>query len=87
MRGITAGIENVIREAELEEWKKWREENERILAHYPRCNYPEPASIAPPGRPARPAAGSAGRADDDRPARKSGHDPRHRREQRRCSII
>jgi sec-independent protein translocase protein TatB len=43
-RHFTAGIENVIREAELEEMeKKWREENQRILAQYPAdASYPEP---------------------------------------------
>ena len=43
-RHFTAGIENVIREAELEEMEKsWREENQRILAQYPADgNYPEP---------------------------------------------
>ena len=41
-RHFTSGIENMVREAELEEMeKKWREENERIMqlirpnAHYP----------------------------------------------------
>ena len=35
-RHFTAGIENIIREAELEEMeKKWREENERIMREYP----------------------------------------------------
>jgi sec-independent protein translocase protein TatB len=35
-RHFTAGIENVIREAELEEMeKKWREENDRIMREYP----------------------------------------------------
>ena len=35
-RHFTAGIENMIREAELEEMeKKWREENERIMREYP----------------------------------------------------
>lgn len=43
-RHFTSGIENVIREAELEEMeKKWREENQRILANYPADgDYPEP---------------------------------------------
>lgn len=43
-RHFTAGIENVVREAELEEMeKKWREENQRILAQYPSDgSYPEP---------------------------------------------
>ena len=53
-RHFTAGIENVIREAELEEMeKKWREENQRILAQYPaNGDYPEPppvmTELAPP---------------------------------------
>ena len=43
-RHFTAGVENVIREAELEEMdRKWREENERILALHPaNADYPEP---------------------------------------------
>ena len=49
-RHFTAGIENVIREAELEEMeKKWREENQRILALHPADgNYPEPVMTSPP---------------------------------------
>ena len=45
-RHFTAGIENVIREAELEEMEKnWREENQRILAQYPADgHYPEPGT-------------------------------------------
>ncbi|QDP19141.1 Sec-independent protein translocase subunit TatA/TatB [Sphingomonas xanthus] len=45
-RHFTAGIETVIREAELEEMeKKWREENQRILAQYPADgHYPDPAT-------------------------------------------
>ena len=52
-RHFTASIENVIREAELEEMeKKWREENERILAQYPAdANYPEPVFPSPPSPP------------------------------------
>ena len=44
-RHFTSGIENMVREAELEEMeKKWREENERIMqAHPPDAHYPEPA--------------------------------------------
>ena len=35
-RHFTSGIEEVIRQAELEEMeKKWREENERIMREYP----------------------------------------------------
>src|SRR5947209_8123243 len=43
-RHFTSGIENMIREAELEEMeKKWREENERIMqTHPPEAHYPEP---------------------------------------------
>ncbi len=43
---FTAGIENMVREAELEEMeKKWREENERIMSlHPPGAHYPEPNS-------------------------------------------
>jgi sec-independent protein translocase protein TatB len=43
-RHFTAGIENIIREAELEEMeKKWREENERIMRLHPAdAHYPEP---------------------------------------------
>jgi sec-independent protein translocase protein TatB len=43
-RHFTAGIESMVREAELEEMeKRWREENERIMRMYPpEANYPEP---------------------------------------------
>ena len=43
-RHFTSGIENVIREAELDEMeKKWREENQKILAAYPADGvYPDP---------------------------------------------
>jgi len=43
-RHFTSGIENMMREAELEEMeKKWREENERIMGLYPPdATYPEP---------------------------------------------
>ncbi|HJU76368.1 MAG TPA: Sec-independent protein translocase protein TatB [Sphingomicrobium sp.] len=45
-RHFTAGIENMMREAELEEMeKKWREENERIMRlHPPDPPYPEPGT-------------------------------------------
>ena len=52
-RHFTSGVENVIREAELDEMeKKWREENQKILAAYPE---PAPAMTALP------------RAADDQP--------------------
>src|SRR5437868_10771290 len=43
-RHFTAGIENMVREAELEEMeKRWREENERIMQLHPaNAQYPEP---------------------------------------------
>ena len=43
-RHFTAGIEDMVRQAELEELeKKWREENERIMSlHPPDAHYPEP---------------------------------------------
>src|SRR5690242_21791401 len=52
-RHFTAGIENMVREAELEEMeKRWREENERIMRrHPPDRHYPEPGrpDQIPPG--------------------------------------
>jgi sec-independent protein translocase protein TatB len=63
-RHFTAGIENMVREAELEEMeKKWREENERIMklyppdAHYPEPKGPEigqPDEMPPLAQPAEP---------------------------------
>jgi len=58
-RHFTSGIENMMREAELEEMeKKWREENERIMRlHPPGAHYPEPGQpdemppVADPGAP------------------------------------
>ena len=51
-RHFTAGIENMMREAELEEMeKKWREENERIMRDHPTAlPYPgaDPASVMLP---------------------------------------
>ncbi len=57
-RHFTAGIENMMREAELEEMeKKWREENERIMRDYPAAlpypgadlSTPADAGVQPPG--------------------------------------
>ena len=63
-RHFTSGIENMIREAELEEMeKKWREENERIMSlhpaegHYPEPNQPEigqPDEMPPIAEPPEP---------------------------------
>ena len=43
-RHFTSGLENMVREAELEEMeKRWREENERIMRLHPaNADYPEP---------------------------------------------
>lgn len=48
-RHFTAGIENVMREAELEEMeRKWREENDRIMQDYPSAlPYPGASSEQP----------------------------------------
>jgi sec-independent protein translocase protein TatB len=45
-RHFTSGIENMVREAELEEMeKRWREENERIMKIFPPdAHYPEPGA-------------------------------------------
>jgi sec-independent protein translocase protein TatB len=56
-RHFTAGIESMVREAELEEMeKRWREENERIMRLHPaNAFYPEPGQETPaepqPGEP------------------------------------
>jgi len=44
-RHFTSGLENMVREAELEEMeKRWREENERIMRLHPaNADYPDPA--------------------------------------------
>ncbi|HET9335681.1 MAG TPA: Sec-independent protein translocase protein TatB, partial [Sphingomicrobium sp.] len=46
-RHFTSGIENVIREAELEEMEKtWREQNEQIMKTFPPdATYVEPAPV------------------------------------------
>ncbi len=51
-RHFTAGIETMMREAELEEMeKKWREENERIMRLHPPGDYPDPPRLADPASP------------------------------------
>ena len=59
-RHFTAGIEDMVREAELEEMeKKWREENERIMQLHPaNAHYPEPHQpdeMPPLAEPAEPS--------------------------------
>jgi sec-independent protein translocase protein TatB len=72
-RHFTAGIENVIREAELEEMEKsWREQNQRILAQYPAdAEYPEPApvmtSLPPEDQPGLPLEAPAAPDEDPTP--------------------
>ena len=69
-RHFTAGIETMVRDAELEEMeKRWREENERIMQLHPSdAHYPEPgqAEAAQPqiGQP-DPMPPLAGAADSD----------------------
>ena len=52
-RHFTIGIENMMREAELEEMdRKWREENERIMRDYPSdAEYPDPDQVMLPLEP------------------------------------
>ena len=78
-RHFTAGIENVIREAELEEMEKsWREQNQRILAQYPAdAEYPEPVpsgaegavmtSLPPDEQPGLPLEAPSAPDDDPTP--------------------
>ena len=72
-RHFTSGIENVMREAELEEMeRKWREDNQRIMSAHPTdAHYPDPppAGESPSSRPPPPeahvASPGAGLAVDD----------------------
>lgn len=68
-RHFTAGIENMVREAELEEMeKRWREENERIMQqHPPDAHYPEPGQAEPMPPPADPEASSEDLPPEKRP--------------------
>ena len=51
-RHFHSGIENIIREAELEEMeKKWREENDRIMREYPALLDATPADAEQPALP------------------------------------
>ncbi|MEO7864260.1 MAG: hypothetical protein ABIR63_00095 [Sphingomicrobium sp.] len=75
-RHFTSGIENVMREAELEEMeRKWRTDNERIMtSHPPDAHYPDPPpppSSEPPEPPPPPEEDAHSRpgfaTDDDDP--------------------
>ena len=75
-RHFTAGIENMMREAELEEMeKKWREENERIMREHPvALPYPgADSSVGTPG-PFVPNAVEArfSESEDQRPSTSLG---------------
>src|SRR3954466_6730213 len=48
-RHFTAGIEDMVRQAELEEMeKRWREENERIMRLHPATAEPGQREVIPP---------------------------------------
>jgi sec-independent protein translocase protein TatB len=73
-RHFTSGIENVIREAELEEMEKtWREQNEQILKQFPSdATYEEPKPVMtslPPddGQPGLPLEAPAAPDQDPLP--------------------
>ncbi len=69
-RHFTAGIENVVREAELEEMEKtWRAENQRILSQYPAdASYPDPVQATDVGTiPAAPDGAPMTALYDDDP--------------------
>ena len=73
-RHFTAGIEDMVREAELQELeKKWREDNERIMRSIrPDAHYPEPGQadeMPPVAEPRRRAVASVRRepAQDELP--------------------
>lgn len=71
-RHFTSGIENAMREAELEEMeKKWRAENERIMAlHPPGADYPEPGAPPPADESVHPRPGFAKDDEDPTPPEK-----------------
>ena len=60
-RHFTSGIENVMREDELEEMeRRWREENDRIMRQFPALEAPmQPAPEAPDANPDPVIAGDA----------------------------
>jgi sec-independent protein translocase protein TatB len=75
-RHFTAGIENVIREAELEEMEKtWREQNDLIMKQFPSdATYEEPTPVMtslPPAdvQPALPLEAPAAPDEDPTPTK------------------
>jgi sec-independent protein translocase protein TatB len=95
-RHFTAGIENMMREAELEEMeKRWREENERIMRDHPvAAPYPSasdfassPVTSAEPASPPEPVTPLVAEAPsppaatlNDEPALPLPEPEHHRRE-------
>ena len=76
-RHFTAGIENMMREAELEEMeKRWREENERIMREHP-VAVPYPGTSEAIGGPAPAIDQPSLAADETRqpPAQSLGEEP------------
>ncbi|HEY1607238.1 MAG TPA: Sec-independent protein translocase protein TatB [Allosphingosinicella sp.] len=75
-RHFRAGIDNMIREAELEEMeKKWREENERIMRDHPLLD--PAAEMLPLNGPAAsaPIASAETPAAAEAPSAEAAHDP------------
>ena len=70
-RHFTAGVEQMMREAELDEMeKRWRLENERIMSVHPTDgHYPDPPAASPADfdQPALPLESPAAPDDDPRP--------------------
>ena len=68
-RHFTSGLENIMREAELEEMeKKWREENERIMKLHPAdVSYPAPGQPDEVPPIAKPEAGQEELPPEKRP--------------------
>ncbi len=62
-RHFNAGIESVMREAELEEMEKeWRAQNARIMAQYPGADTPGP--MVDPEQAGKPKGDAGANADD-----------------------
>jgi sec-independent protein translocase protein TatB len=80
-RHFTSGIENMMREAELEEMeKRWREENERIMREHPMSALPYVgASVSAAERPSTAARADEG-GNPDEPTLPLPEPDHHRRE-------
>jgi sec-independent protein translocase protein TatB len=82
-RHFTSGIENMMREAELEEMeKRWREENERIMREHPMAlpyagaseSAAAPLATSPEGNPAAPPSAPDDLDGRQPPAQSLGED-------------